>query len=186
MSSTVEVEQLVQDVRTISDSAEREFGTLSRDQLNWKPTPQRWSVAQCLDHLMTTNVAYFPQFESIAKGEKRTTLVERLPVVPKLWAKLLIKSLDPKTTRKLKAPATFQPSASDLSGSIINDFVEHQRRVGEWMETVKRLNLDRVITSPAASVVTYSLMDALRIIVVHEQRHLQQAQRVMADEKFPR
>ncbi|PYS67512.1 MAG: hypothetical protein DMF69_22805 [Acidobacteria bacterium] len=187
MSKTAEVENLAQEVRTIGDSAKHQFGKLSRDQLNWKPAPDRWSVAQCFDHLITTNVAYFPIVESIAKGEKRTTLVERLPVLPKLWAKLFIKSLDPKATRKLKAPASFQPSASYLSESIIDDFVDHQRIVAESMDKTKDLNLDRVvITSPAAPVITYSLMDAFRILVIHEQRHFQQAKRVTEDENFPK
>jgi hypothetical protein len=32
---------------------------------------------------------------------------------------------------------------------------------------------------------TYSLMDAYRVIVVHEQRHFQQAQRVTEEAAFP-
>ena len=187
MSNTAEVEKLSQDVRAIGANAKREFGKLGKDQLNWKPAPDRWSVAQCFDHLITTNVAYFPILESIAKGEKRTSLVERLPILPKLWAKLFIKSLDPKAARKLKAPAPFQPSASDLDDSIIDDFVEHQRIVADSMDKTKQLNLDRVvITSPAAAVITYSLMDAFRILVIHEQRHFQQAKRVTEDSKFPK
>jgi len=34
-------------------------------------------------------------------------------------------------------------------------------------------------------VVTYSLMDAYRVIVVHAHRHFQQAQRVTAESGFP-
>jgi len=185
--STAEVEGLARDVRSIANNAKREFGKLSEAQLNWKPAVDSWSVAQCFDHLITTNAAYFPVLESIAKGEKKTTMVERLPLLPKLWARLFIKSLDPKATRKLKAPASFQPSASDLSKSIIDDFVDHQRRVVDSMEATKKMNLDRiVITSPAAPVITYSLMDAFRILVIHEQRHFQQAMRVREDSSFPR
>jgi len=54
------------------------------------------------------------------------------------------------------------------------------------MASVKDLNIDRtVISSPAANFVTYSLLDAFRIIVVHEQRHFQQAMRVKANTNFP-
>ena len=38
---------------------------------------------------------------------------------------------------------------------------------------------DHIITSPAARGVTYSLLDAYRIILVHEQLHLAQAGRVL-------
>ena len=50
----------------------------------------------------------------------------------------------------------------------------------------EHLDLEKiVITSPAAGVVIYSLMDAYRLIVVHEQRHFQQAKRVTEETGFP-
>lgn len=42
-----------------------------------------------------------------------------------------------------------------------------------------------IITSPALNFVTYSLMDAYRILVVHERRHFQQARRVIEESGFP-
>jgi hypothetical protein len=50
-----------------------------------------------------------------------------MPLLPGL-GKLLIKSLDPATTRKLKAPKKFQPAQSDIRASVIDDFVEQQGR----------------------------------------------------------
>jgi len=51
---------------------------------------------------------------------------------------------------------------------------------------VKYLDLEKiVITSPVAAAVTYSLMDAYRIIVVHEARHFQQAKRLTEEATFP-
>ncbi len=186
MNNRAEVEKLEQDVRTIGENARSEFGRLSVQQLNWKPGVDRWSVAQCLEHLITTNSSYFPVMDEVAAGKKKPTIIERLPLFPKLWASLLIKSLDPRTTRKLKSPASFQPSSSDISGSIIDDFVAHQKRVVDSMAATKNLDLDRVIiTSPAAPVITYSLMDAFRIMVVHEKRHFLQAKRVTEEMGFP-
>lgn len=187
MRNRIEVETLTKEIKVVSEGARNEFGALTVEQLNWKPGAERWSVAQCFDHLVTTNVGYFPVFESIAKGQKQSTFVERLPVVPSLWAKLLIKSLDPKTTRKLKAPAPFQPATSDLPGSIIDDFVEHQCRLAELMEATADMDVDRIVmTSPAAKMITYTVMDAFRIVVVHEKRHFQQAKRVTEEGGFPR
>jgi hypothetical protein len=52
--------------------------------------------------------------------------------------------------------------------------------------STSHLDLERiVITSPALSIVTYSLMDAYRVIVVHEKRHVLQAKRVMEEPAFP-
>ena len=107
-------------------------------------------------------------------------------MLPGLAGKLLIKSLDPASTRKLKAPKKFEPAQSDISGSVINDFVDQQDKIVEKMKATEHLDLEKiVITSPVAAAITYSLMDAYRIIVVHEQRHFQQAKRVTEESGFP-
>ena len=181
-----ELESLIRQADAVAVDAEKVFGGLSKEQLNWKPAPERWSVAQCFDHLLTTNRGYLPIIDSVLKGEKKSTVWQKLPFFPKLWGAMLIKSLDPAQTRKMKAPKRFQPAQSDVSGSIIHDFVAQQTQLIEKMKATANLDLERiVITSPAASLVTYSVMDAYRIVVVHERRHFQQAQRVTEESGFP-
>ena len=183
-----QLDKLIRDAGTIVDNARSSFGKLSSPQLNWKPSAERWSIAQCFDHLITTNKGYFPIIESVRTGTKKTTFWERLPVLPGLAGKLLIKSLDPASTRKIKAPKRFEPAQSNISASIIEDFAAQQGKVIEGMQATSHLDLEKiVITSPAVSAgfVTYSLLDAYRIIVVHELRHFQQAQRVAEESAFP-
>ena len=180
-----QLDTLIENARTIAEDARSSFGGLSAAQLNWKPSAERWSIAQCFDHLITSHSGYLPIIESVRSGTKKTRILERLPVLPGLAGKLLIKSLDPASTRKIKAPKNFEPAESNISASVIDDFVAQQDKIIEGMKSTRDLVLERiVITSPAVSVVTYSLMDAYRIIVVHEQRHLQQAKRVAAEPGF--
>jgi hypothetical protein len=181
-----EVDSLVSQADTIANDARTVFGGLTKVQLNWKPGDERWSVAQCFDHLITTNSGYLPIIDDVLKGQKKSSVWQKLPLLSGLWAKMLIKSLDPKQPRKMKAPKRFEPAQSDISGSIIHDFATQQSQLTEKIRATANLDLERiVITSPAASFVTYSLMDAYRIIVVHERRHFQQAQRVTEESGFP-
>jgi hypothetical protein len=70
---------------------------------------------------------------------------------------------------------------------VIDDFVALQNEVIEGMKSTSHLDLEKiVVTSPVASFVAYSMMDAYRIIVVHERRHFQQAKRVAEEANFPR
>ncbi|HET6862140.1 MAG TPA: hypothetical protein VFH91_03810, partial [Pyrinomonadaceae bacterium] len=74
-----------------------------------------------------------------------------------------------------------------VESSILDTFVQQQSEFISRMNATANLDLDKiVITSPVASVVTYSLIDAYRIIVVHEELHFQQAQRVTSESGFPR
>jgi len=183
---STDVASVVEEIHTIGADAERVFGSLSPSQLNWKPSAERWSVGQCFDHLITTNLTYLPIIDSVIAGKKQSNVWQKLPVLPGMWGKLLLKFLDPASTRKVKAPKKFEPAQSDINGSIIHDFVAHQSLVAEKMQATANLDPARiVITSPASSMVAYSLMDAYRIIAVHERRHFQQAQRVTEESGFP-
>jgi hypothetical protein len=182
---TADLPTLITEANNIAAEAKSTFGRLSPTQLNWKPSAERWSVAQCFDHLLTSNKAYFPRIEGVLAGIK-PTFWQRMPLLPGLTAKLLIKALDPKSTRQIKAPGKFQPAQSDIGASVIDDFVDQQKRIVEKMKATEHLDLEKIIiTSPVAAAVTYSLMDAYRVIVVHEARHFQQAKRVTEVAAFP-
>ena len=176
---------LVGEVNSIARDTQAAFGQLTLAQLNWKPSPERWSVAQCFDHLFTSTKGYFPIIESVLAGQKRT-LWQRVPLLPGFWGSLLVKSMDPSSTRKVKAPKKFRPAQSDLSSAVINGFIDQQNELAEKMKATEDLDLERIIIgSPVTSAITYSLMDAYRLIVVHEWRHFQQAKRVTEENGFP-
>jgi hypothetical protein len=176
---------LIATANNIANEAKATFGHLSPSQLNWKPSADRWSVAQCFDHLLASNNGYIPVVDGVLAG-KKPTFWERVPVLPGLAGKLLIKSLDPASTLKIKARRNFEPAKSEISSSVIEDFIDQQGKIVEKMKATEHLDLERiVITSPVLAAITYSLMDAYRIIVVHEQRHFQQAKRVMEESAFP-
>lgn len=179
--------KLLAETEAIAADAQQAFGQLSLHQLNWQPSAAAWSVAQCLDHLLAANHAMFVPLDEAMAGTKPKRFFERLPVLPGLFGKLMIKVVSPNFKQKLKAPSAATPAASALDASIVNRFVRQQH---EFMERLKRLEqleaLHIVMTSPFVSFVTYSLLDACRLIVAHERRHLAQAQRVLKTPGFPR
>lgn len=180
-----ELPHLIDATNSIASETRNTFGDLTPAQLNWKPSAERWSVGQCFAHLLNSNKGYFPIIDRVLAGRK-PTFWQSVPVLPGMMGKLLIKSLDPASTRKLKAPKNFAPAQSDIPDSVIDDFVAQQARIAEKMKATEHLDLEKIIiTSPALAVVTYSLLDAYRVIVVHERRHFHQAQRVTQESGFP-
>jgi len=69
---------------------------------------------------------------------------------------------------------------------VLDDFVDQQAKIVEKMKATEHLDLEKIIiTSPVAAAITYSMMDAYRVIVVHERRHFEQARRVTEEATFP-
>ncbi|MGV3505059.1 MAG: DinB family protein [Adhaeribacter sp.] len=180
------LEDLLYEVGLISKKVQADFGRFNAQQLNWKPAPNKWSIAQCLDHLIKSNEQYFPMLEQVAKGTHKTTFMERLPGLPKLFANMMLKALDPSNQKKLRSPASFTPSASQLPASIVADFVRHQQELVRLVQATNRVDHVRtIVSSPVSGLMTFSLQDAVRILVVHEERHFMQAKRVLRVKGFP-
>lgn len=178
---------LIAEAKAIASDARVTFGSLTTQQLNWKPNQQQWSIGQCFDHLVTANKSYVPIFAKIIKGPKKNTVWQSMPLLPSFFGKMLIRFLDPASTRKLKAPKRFRPSNSNIDGNIISAFVDQQNQLTTLMKESEELNLQRIkISSPVSRIITYSLLDAYTIIVVHEKRHFLQARRVLDSSGFPR
>ena len=170
----------------VADETKRVFGRLSGEQVNWKPSEGEWSIGQCFDHLIISNRPYLPIFEEVLAGRRRRRVWERMPLLPRLFGTLLINTLRPDLGRRAKARPAFCPSSSTIAPAIIETFLGQQEQLLRLVAASRELDLDGItITSPVLGLITYSLMDACRIIVVHEQNHFVQATRVTASPGFP-
>ena len=178
--------ELISEANTISKETFSSFGTLTAQQLNWKPNPDQWRVAQCFDHLVIANAAYFPTFENVLSGEKENTFWEKLPFLPSMWVKLVVKAVAPETASKRKNPKIFDPSSSSVGEDIIHRFVDQQNDIIRYMRATENMDLEKItISSPVSNLITYRLLDAYRIIVAHEKRHFLQSLRVLEMKDFP-
>lgn len=181
------VPELVAEARSVAAEAERRFGALTAGQLNWKSAPEAWSVAQCFDHLIRINSAYFPQLHRIQTGGYTSTWRDRAPFLGRLVAAMVLKAVQPEATRKFRAARTVMPASSALDADIIARFTAHQQEVvGHMQRTAQRGDLGAMmLTSAVAPAAFYSALDAFRILLAHERRHMAQAARVTQAAGFP-
>jgi DinB family protein len=186
-TSQVSLTDLISDAAAISNESKAAFGDLTNKQINWKPGEDQWSIGQCFDHLIKTNSTYFPLLDGVVEGGKKNTFWESMPFFPSFFGKLFIKSLDPKNKQKFKAPDKFKPSSSSIDEKVIRFFADNQKRLIDYMKATEKMDLLRiVVSSPASSLITFSLMDAYTILITHEKRHFQQAKRVLESSGFPK
>ena len=80
------------------------FGLLDERQLNWRRDATSWSVAQCFDHLLNINREMFQAIDAAVGGSRPPTVWQRLPVLPRIFGSMMIKSQMPESKRKFKAP----------------------------------------------------------------------------------
>ncbi|HET7696075.1 MAG TPA: DinB family protein [Vicinamibacterales bacterium] len=170
----------------IARDAQQTFGHLNARQLNWRPDETRWGVAQCFEHLLTTNRMMLDAARAALDPAAPRTIWQRLPVLPGMFGRLMIRSLTPTATRKLTAPGAARPAASHVADDVVRRFADQQREAAAWIGGLEAARAARTImASPFLRVITYSVLDACRLIAAHDRRHLEQARRVMQMPAFP-
>lgn len=178
---------ILKDAADLPRQMQQAFGHLTADQLNWKPNAETWSVGECIDHLITTNRTYFAQLEAIGRGEKYVSFWEKLPLFHKFWGKTLLKATTEQVAKKGKSPGPFKPVRSTVSPAILEEFAAQQKALIACVEKTDLVDHHTmIISSPAASFITYSLHDGLVIIFQHEKRHFRQAKALMERPEFPK
>ena len=114
------------------------------------------------------------------------TVWQRLPILPGVFGRMLIKSQTPDSKRKFTAPLRATPASSAIDPHIIDRFVARQREAAARVQALDGRDAGRIImVSPFVSFITYSVLDGCRLIVAHERRHFEQARRVTREPEFP-
>ncbi len=179
--------EMIDHLDLVKQQVLRHYSVLSEEQLNWKYHPQKWSIAQCLDHLIVSNKLYFPIFEKVVNNNYMPTSWQRYNPFSRIMGRLMIRTLGPDSNKKFKVPKVFKPSESDLPASIVYDFAQHQHDLKNYYLAFTKMDVKHVvISSPASYFITYYLNDALKLIANHELRHLNQSLAVFNHPNFPK
>jgi hypothetical protein len=185
--TTLSLAQVQAGLDAIPGDTQATFGALDARQLNWKPEATKWSVAQCLEHLLAANRLMALAAERALDGTQPRTVWQRLPGLPSLFGRLLIRSQAPQASRKYTASPLAQPAASDSAPDVVDRFLVQNREIlGRLRELDESRAARAIMTSPFATFITYSVLDGVRLVLAHDHRHLEQARRVTQAPGFPR
>jgi hypothetical protein len=143
--------------------------------------PNRWSVAECVEHLNLTGRAYLPLLETaVAKARALPGVAPaRYRRDPFGW--LLWRMLGPPVRFRMPTTASFIPTAVEAPEALVAEFVRLQRAQVEFLEAVDGRPLGEVqVPSPFAPGRSYNLFSCFSILPRHQHRHLWQAEQVWA------
>jgi LysM repeat protein len=150
---------------------------LSDAQWNFKPGPDRWSIAQCMEHIAAA--------EDFIRGMD----VEQVMKAPAAADRDLKKTDDaviamvPDRSHKLQAPEPLVPTNrfGSPQGSV-KHFLESRDKTEDFVKTTPGLR-DHVSDSPMGKLDGYEFV---LLIAAHSERHTKQILEVKADPNYPR
>ena len=183
---TAELEGYLDQLLSVKQDVPGIIAGLSDAQFNWRPTPTRWSIGECLDHLNATARAFMPAID-LAIADARTRKLESGgPFSYSLFERLVLKSNEPPPKWRFPAPKTLKPSVGKPADSVVREFMDWQAQLAERVAKADGLDLVRArARSPAFPLFKWSLGSLFAVTLAHERRHIWQARQVRNDPSFP-
>jgi hypothetical protein len=182
--TTLSLQDVARALEDTAAAARDTFGGFDAEQLNWRPEAAAWSVAQCFEHVRTTNRLMLTAARYALAH--RPTLWQRVPLIPAFFGRQLVRSQAPQATRKFTTSAVATPSPSAIAANVIERFLAEHRDRSEWIESLDPAAAARTImVSPFVRVIAYSVLDGCRLMAAHDRRHFEQARRVTQVAGFP-
>uniref|UniRef100_A0A7V3E6J0 DinB family protein n=1 Tax=Ignavibacterium album TaxID=591197 RepID=A0A7V3E6J0_9BACT len=164
----------------------RKLYSLDNIQLNWKPSADIWSIAECIEHLAVTNKLYIDEMNNQLSGELFKCDDSEEPVKHKFFGKMIIKAVDPSNNKKTKTFKVFSPLYGNYDKTVLDKLIQIQQ--GLINSVAGSVNVDfnkYVMSSPASKFVKENFCDVLEIIRLHNKRHLIQIEQLLSNEQFP-
>jgi len=186
MSSSHQIiQECIKATQANIERAKKSFTHLSDSQLNWKSHPDSWSVGECLSHLVNSNGLYLNKIENIINSLP-TGSEKDFPYKQSFIGKLIVKGVDPSNVKKTKTFKVFYPESPNIQRNIIDEYINSSKKFIELARKMLSLDLRKYkLSSPVNKLIRLNLGDPLIIIPKHDERHLDQAERLMSQKEFP-
>jgi hypothetical protein len=171
------LKQLTQITQSLQKAVATELATLDLQDLNFKTSPDSWSILECLEHLNRYSRYYNPELAKAIEGNPGHAEVQGITYS---WlGKKSLEMVRPQNMKRHKTVKHMNPANSDLGRATVEEFLHHQAGLLHLLQRAGNANLHK----KAVPVEFFKLMklrigEALEFVVLHEERHVQQAMRV--------
>ena len=156
------------------------------EQASWRPEPNRWSIADCIDHLNITNASYIESLGVAIPAARAAGRTGTGPFRYNWLNRWFINNLPPPPRRSFPAPKRFRPSREHDLAALVADYKRHKSELAELAAAASGLNLAGVkVPSPASKLIRISIGAVFEIMDVHDRRHLWQAEQVKSAPGLP-
>lgn len=163
---------------------------LSEDQLNWKPSGDSWSINEILAHLNSYANYYHQSITEALNGTKHDEpkeLFTSSTMGRSTWKSVKLGNLK-NVKRKLRARKDHNPSIHPelVHPDSLDRFLKTQAVLIEILEKAKSVNLRRVkIQISISKMVKLRLGDVFLFVVYHNERHIEQINKLKQHVHFP-
>jgi hypothetical protein len=172
--SVLERQRLVSHLEMTAVWLADEVSRLTPAQLAFRRSPEEWSIAQVLDHLLVVAPIYWADLQAAMKGPPNTG-VTRSTDADMLWY-----GID-RTNREKAIPTEVPKGQFRDVQSALAEYRKHHSRLLAYIRETKDDLRAHFVPRQGCDAYQWALL-----ITTHEQRHILQIREIKADARFPR
>jgi hypothetical protein len=149
---------------------------LDREQINWRPEPDAWSIGQCLQHLYIADELYLPPISASLERRPQARVEE---ITPGWFGRWFIRTyIQPSSRGRARAPRKIAPPA-DVDSAVLESFLRSNQAVRNVILHAAPYDVNRIrFANPFVPLLRFTVGTGFEIISQHQARHLLQAERV--------
>jgi len=150
---------------------------LTDSQLNWKAAADRWSVLECVQHIVLASSALFQMGQGALKESNDTSMKSGVT------DDQLIKMVEDRS-RKVQTSEPLRPVNSPYHtlSETLKAFNDDRNRLVDYVQTTNDDLRGHIAKMPFGNIDCYQLV---LMISAHTNRHMQQINEVKDDANFP-
>ena len=176
MTAAQLIELSTKDTQEILNTVNSSLIGLSNEDYNWKTNPESWSILECFEHLNIYSRYYNTALKTAIQKAKNSTPKDSYK--SGWFGQMSINMMKPDNKKKQQAITKFNPINSTLDTSVLDEFIQHQQDLLQMLEDAKSINISkRLVPVEFFKLIKMKIGDTFRFVIVHQQRHLQQALR---------
>lgn len=161
------------------------FQNLPEEQLLKQPANGGWSIAQCLEHLNSYGRYYLP---AIGKGLAKPAGSPANEVFVSTWlGNYFTKMMQPGAkTKKYKSPKDHMPAAGLDAYAVVSEFIRQQEQLLVYLRMSREADINAILIPISISrFIKLKLGDTFRFLIAHNERHMQQAGKLLQGYRLP-
>lgn len=177
----MQAEELLNKLITLTEENRDEvqaFKKRSSGELNFKETPESWSILECMEHLVRYGTFYLPEIGmQLEKSKHPKGEIYKTGFFGNYFANSM---LPKEKVNKMKTFKSMNPMNSQLDKKVIDVFVQQQNTMLKLLNKAKETDINKVKTAISITpLIRLRLGDTFKVVIFHNWRHVIQAKKLI-------
>lgn len=165
-------------LETTAVKLEKSIKGLSKEQLEYKPSKESWSIGQCLEHINATEKMFFGLTRELMEKPENVERKKEIKVTDDELIRWVHNRKD-----KVKSPEALEPTGKyNTSKKALKEFKAQRADVKNYLASYKGNLRNHITDSPAGAIDAHQ---SYLFIAGHTERHIAQIEEIKSHPGFP-